>query len=168
MNLCVLFEWFLWFLRAGQRTAVKKLASGSQHIDRDVNKCALSSSNKKTRAANPSKKYKVHVEKTWIRAIEVFWAFHPSLFSGHLTSRMCRMQEADRANRHQTIQHNLTLRVKTMCSVKTKSEETVNFKCTWNTHRHTNWTHQLYTGSLTDSEQRDSEINSNCAIKFLH
>lgn len=45
-------------------------------------------------------------------------------------SRVCRMQQADWANRHQAIEHNLTLRVKTMCSVKTRSAETVNFKCT--------------------------------------
>lgn len=145
---------------SGQRTAVKKSASGCQHIDRDVNECTLTSSNKKTRAANPSKNSKVNVETKWVGAIAVFWTPEQKI------SSVCRMQEADETNRHQAIGPNLTLRVKTMCSVKTRSAQTVNFECTWHTHRHTKRTHQVHTGSLTGSEQRDSKINSNCAIEF--
>lgn len=144
--------------------AVKKIVSGYQHIDRDVKECALFSSQKRTRAANPSKEILsvCGKEVDWnYRSILCFSTFAVFWPPDQKINHVCRRQEADRPNRHQAIEHNLTLRVKMMCSVKTRSAETINFKCTWNTQTHTKRTHQLYTGSLTDSEQRDR----NCAIE---
>lgn len=64
-----------------------------------------------------------------------FLCFLCFFISDQKINRVCVMWETDEPNRHQAIEHNLTLRVKTRCSVKTRSAQTVSFKCAWNTHR---------------------------------